>query len=301
MSPGVTTTFYNGGHGTTVQGHSPINFNQQLQTAYCDIAGATINKPASNYDGSINNVIHSVNLLKTPNNVPNGEEMAIIECPRNQMPGNGIQLINGQLTPIYNYQPTIVDDNNVYGKSTLLKTMPSPSTTNANILSAGQNEATVLSEGTMPSQQQFSLRFSNQDNEVGILVRNDNMQEQYIEGPVLTELESPLEPEARSRCNTWPLRRTIINDQTSPLIHDRIPEEEGTFEDLDEYSPGVPEECSTGTYADSPSEFDKNSSSLTKVHQDVTSPMSDRLSPRCNSALETGEYIGGDSPLVGKW
>lgn len=50
------------------------------------------------------------------------------------MPGNGIQLINGQLTPIYNYQPTIVEDNNVYGKSTLLKTMPSPSTTNANIL-----------------------------------------------------------------------------------------------------------------------------------------------------------------------
>ena len=28
-----------------------------------------------------------------------------------------------------------------------------------------------------------------------------------------------------------------------------------TFEDLDEYSPGVPEECSTGTYADSPSIF----------------------------------------------
>jgi len=42
------------------------------------------------------------------------------------------------------------------------------------------------------------------------------------------ELEE-LEPMARDRCNTWPLRRPTLelNSQTSPLIHDRIPEEEG--------------------------------------------------------------------------
>lgn len=42
------------------------------------------------------------------------------------------------------------------------------------------------------------------------------------------ELEGDLEPMTRDRCNTWPLRRPNldINAQTSPLIHDRIPEEE---------------------------------------------------------------------------
>lgn len=35
-------------------------------------------------------------------------------------------------------------------------------------------------------------------------------------------------PISRDRCNTWPLRRPQIdiNPQTSPLIHERIPEEE---------------------------------------------------------------------------
>lgn len=41
------------------------------------------------------------------------------------------------------------------------------------------------------------------------------------------ELEN-LEAMPRDRCNTWPLRRPAldINAQTSPLIHDRIPEED---------------------------------------------------------------------------
>ncbi|KHN81287.1 hypothetical protein Tcan_16569 [Toxocara canis] len=37
-----------------------------------------------------------------------------------------------------------------------------------------------------------------------------------------------LGPVSRDRCNTWPLRRPQldINAQTSPLIHEQIPEEE---------------------------------------------------------------------------
>lgn len=37
-----------------------------------------------------------------------------------------------------------------------------------------------------------------------------------------------LGPVSRDRCNTWPLRRSQldINAQTSPLIHEQIPEEE---------------------------------------------------------------------------
>ncbi|VDM23139.1 unnamed protein product [Wuchereria bancrofti] len=35
-------------------------------------------------------------------------------------------------------------------------------------------------------------------------------------------------PVSRDRCNTWPMRRPQldINAQTSPLIHEQIPEEE---------------------------------------------------------------------------
>lgn len=42
------------------------------------------------------------------------------------------------------------------------------------------------------------------------------------------EPEEP-EPMSRDRCNTWPMRRPNLetNVQTSPLMHDRIPEEEG--------------------------------------------------------------------------
>uniref|UniRef100_A0A914ENU4 Forkhead box protein O n=1 Tax=Acrobeloides nanus TaxID=290746 RepID=A0A914ENU4_9BILA len=43
------------------------------------------------------------------------------------------------------------------------------------------------------------------------------------------EFEDELGPMIRDRSNTWPLRRPNldINNQTSPLIHDQIPEEEG--------------------------------------------------------------------------
>jgi hypothetical protein len=42
------------------------------------------------------------------------------------------------------------------------------------------------------------------------------------------EFEDELGPMIRDRSNTWPLRRPNldINNQTSPLIHDQIPEEE---------------------------------------------------------------------------
>ncbi|KAL3087825.1 hypothetical protein niasHT_029589 [Heterodera trifolii] len=49
-----------------------------------------------------------------------------------------------------------------------------------------------------------------------------------------TEQLDELEPLPRDRCNTWPLRRDGAgNSQTSPLIHDRIPEEESfsTYDD----------------------------------------------------------------------
>ncbi len=37
-----------------------------------------------------------------------------------------------------------------------------------------------------------------------------------------------MEPQSRDRSNTWPLRRPNlgINNQTSPLIHEEIPEED---------------------------------------------------------------------------
>lgn len=46
-------------------------------------------------------------------------------------------------------------------------------------------------------------------------------------GGGLKEMED-LEPQPRDRCNTWPMRRPTldINAQTSPLIHDLIPEED---------------------------------------------------------------------------
>uniref|UniRef100_A0A183CIR2 Fork-head domain-containing protein n=1 Tax=Globodera pallida TaxID=36090 RepID=A0A183CIR2_GLOPA len=50
-----------------------------------------------------------------------------------------------------------------------------------------------------------------------------------------TEPLEELEPLARDRCNTWPLRRAMGleggNSQTSPLIHERIPEEESMYDD----------------------------------------------------------------------
>lgn len=49
-------------------------------------------------------------------------------------------------------------------------------------------------------------------------------------GNGMDELDD-LEPQTRDRCNTWPMRRPTldINAQTSPLIHDLIPEEERYF------------------------------------------------------------------------
>jgi len=42
------------------------------------------------------------------------------------------------------------------------------------------------------------------------------------------ELEG-LEPMSRDRSNTWPLRRPTIETQTSPLIHEQIPEEDSLY------------------------------------------------------------------------
>lgn len=40
-----------------------------------------------------------------------------------------------------------------------------------------------------------------------------------------------LEPEPRDRCNTWPLQRPAgdLSHQTSPLIHEQIPEEDSEY------------------------------------------------------------------------
>lgn len=48
-----------------------------------------------------------------------------------------------------------------------------------------------------------------------------------LEGTTTTGKED-LGPVSRDRCNTWPMRRPQldINAQTSPLIHEQIPEEE---------------------------------------------------------------------------
>uniref|UniRef100_A0A915Q0Z8 Uncharacterized protein n=1 Tax=Setaria digitata TaxID=48799 RepID=A0A915Q0Z8_9BILA len=48
-----------------------------------------------------------------------------------------------------------------------------------------------------------------------------------VEGTVTAGKED-LGPVSRDRCNTWPMRRPQldINAQTSPLIHEQIPEEE---------------------------------------------------------------------------
>lgn len=48
-----------------------------------------------------------------------------------------------------------------------------------------------------------------------------------VEGTATTGKED-LGPVSRDRCNTWPMRRPQldINAQTSPLIHEQIPEEE---------------------------------------------------------------------------
>jgi hypothetical protein len=52
------------------------------------------------------------------------------------------------------------------------------------------------------------------------------------------KLEDDLDPMPRDRCNTWPLRRPTldINAQTSPLIHDRIPEEETIYDSSEHLS-----------------------------------------------------------------
>lgn len=49
--------------------------------------------------------------------------------------------------------------------------------------------------------------------------------------PQMSNKLENLEAMPRDRCNTWPLRRPTldINVQTSPLIHDRIPEEDCRF------------------------------------------------------------------------
>uniref|UniRef100_A0AC35ETM1 Fork-head domain-containing protein n=1 Tax=Panagrolaimus sp. PS1159 TaxID=55785 RepID=A0AC35ETM1_9BILA len=53
-----------------------------------------------------------------------------------------------------------------------------------------------------------------------------------------TKLEDDLDAMPRDRCNTWPLRRPTldINAQTSPLIHDRIPEEETIYDSSENLS-----------------------------------------------------------------
>jgi hypothetical protein len=52
------------------------------------------------------------------------------------------------------------------------------------------------------------------------------------------KLEDDLDAMPRDRCNTWPLRRPTldINAQTSPLIHDRIPEEETIYDSSENLS-----------------------------------------------------------------
>jgi hypothetical protein len=49
--------------------------------------------------------------------------------------------------------------------------------------------------------------------------------DQYIKSDELEELE----PMTRDRCNTWPMRRPVIEPQTSPLIHEQIPEEDSVY------------------------------------------------------------------------
>ncbi|KAI6241240.1 Fork-head domain-containing protein [Aphelenchoides fujianensis] len=71
------------------------------------------------------------------------------------------------------------------------------------------------------------------------------MNPQFEHGRYGNGLDEDFEPQARDRCNTWPMRRPNLEPQsaTSPLIHERIPEEGslyGSEDNLNEMAAGQP-------------------------------------------------------------
>jgi hypothetical protein len=77
--------------------------------------------------------------------------------------------------------------------------------------STGGESSTTSS---VSSSQTRLLQFDNPDLTINDMTFNPNMPIDQVED---------LEPMARDRSNTWPLRRQIIETQTSPLIHEQIP------------------------------------------------------------------------------
>ncbi|KHJ99458.1 hypothetical protein OESDEN_00567 [Oesophagostomum dentatum] len=100
-------------------------------------------------------------------------------------------------------------------------------------------------------------------------------------------------PMSRDRCNTWPMRRPQldVNAQTSPLIHEQIPEEDGELYDSAENLNGrlaATSVASSGALLHSPD----GNNTFSPGSCNMSSPvMSDQLAP--TGASDAGDGVIG--------
>ncbi|RCN36658.1 fork head domain protein [Ancylostoma caninum] len=98
---------------------------------------------------------------------------------------------------------------------------------------------------------------------------------------------------SRDRCNTWPMRRPQleVNAQTSPLIHEQIPEEDGELYDSAENLNsrlGATSVASSGALLHSPDGNNTFSPSSCNMSSPV---MNDQLAPA--GATDAGDGVAG--------
>ncbi|CAK5085542.1 unnamed protein product [Meloidogyne enterolobii] len=117
-----------------------------------------------------------------------------------------------------------------------------------------------------------------------------------------------LEPVPRDRCNTWPMRRAMSIEgqaQTSPLIHDRIPEEESSIYDEDadcvveSYSSNIPQRgITTDPLLSGGIRLDGLSHQQSPTFDEFTEEPLSYIEDRPDSALG-GDSSRAESPLGG--
>lgn len=128
------------------------------------------------------------------------------------------------------YTTTMYSTNNSNGQDfTNLVPMTSPTILQqTNYMNSTGNSSTNGDSSNPSSASSSRTRLANlcDDSGNGTLLLSGN--HMYGSPQMDMRTDDDLDPIPRDRCNTWPMRRPNldINNQTSPMIHDRIPEED---------------------------------------------------------------------------
>lgn len=146
-------------------------------------------------------------------------------------------------TPTSNYSTnTMYTTNNTNGQdfTNLTPMMNSSLLQQTSFMNSTGNSSTNGDSSNPSSASSSRTRLANlcDDSGNGTLLLSSGHQISYGSPQMDMKTDDDLDPIPRDRCNTWPMRRPNldINNQTSPLIHDRIPEEDNLYDSGDNLS-----------------------------------------------------------------